>query len=330
MKKEVSRGENCVATFLIKLFGKKNLLMSVYLFLLVAFTIYIALDTFVIVRVDPVVPVAPDNFSTGSDSDETREPEHVEVSYPFTEEVVVTDNVYSDRNIAVTLTEERYLETTIYVADIYLSSVEYLKTAFANDTFGKNITETVAETSARHEGIIAVNGDFYGCREKGYVLRNGLLYRDSSQGKDDFVIYYNGDCEIVNESSISAKELLNSGAKEILSFGPALIVDSKIVTSSDTKVDYEWISNPRTAIAMVDRLHYIFLVADGRTETDRGLSLDELAEFLYDKYEPTVAYNLDGGGSSTMYFNGKLINKPTTYGNYEERKVSDIVYIGRK
>lgn len=81
---------------------------------------------------------------------------------------------------------------------------------------------------------------------------------------------------------------------------------------------------------MVDRLHYIFLVADGRTETDRGLSLDELAEFLYDKYEPTVAYNLDGGGSSTMYFNGKLINKPTTYGNYEERKVSDIVYIGRK
>ena len=42
-----------------------------------------------------------------------------------------------------------------------------------------------------------------------------------------------------------------------------------------------------------------------------------------------TAYNLDGGGSSTMYFNGNLINNPTTNGrSIKERSVSDIVYIG--
>ena len=41
-----------------------------------------------------------------------------------------------------------------------------------------------------------------------------------------------------------------------------------------------------------------------------------------------TAYNLDGGGSSTLYFNGQVINKPTTNGNISERAVSDIVYIG--
>ena len=46
-------------------------------------------------------------------------------------------------------------------------------------------------------------------------------------------------------------------------------------------------------------------------------------------YGVTTAYNLDGGGSSTMYFNGKVVNNPTTSGNtIEERAVSDIVYIG--
>ncbi len=42
-----------------------------------------------------------------------------------------------------------------------------------------------------------------------------------------------------------------------------------------------------------------------------------------------TAYNLDGGGSSTMYFNGQIVNNPTSWGgSISERGVSDIVYIG--
>ena len=87
-------------------------------------------------------------------------------------------------------------------------------------------------------------------------------------------------------------------------------------------------SNPRTAIGMLDELHYVFVVSDGRTGASEGLSLYELAAFMQELGVET-AYNMDGGGSSTMVFMGEVINNPTTSGNrIKERSVSDIVYIG--
>ena len=70
------------------------------------------------------------------------------------------------------------------------------------------------------------------------------------------------------------------------------------------------------------------VVSDGRTRESRGLSLFELAEFMQQQ-GCDIAYNLDGGGSSTIWFNGRVLNKPTTYGDViAERTISDIVYIG--
>ena len=87
-------------------------------------------------------------------------------------------------------------------------------------------------------------------------------------------------------------------------------------------------SNPRTAIGIIDENHYVFVVSDGRSDESEGLSLRELAEFM-ESLGVTTAYNLDGGGSSTMYFNGSVVNNPTTGGSTtKERSVSDIVYIG--
>ena len=87
-------------------------------------------------------------------------------------------------------------------------------------------------------------------------------------------------------------------------------------------------SNPRTAIGILEPLHYVFVVSDGRTEESEGLTLYELAEFMQ-SIGAATAYNLDGGGSSTIYFNGEVINNPTTDGkSIRERSVSDIVYVG--
>ena len=91
-------------------------------------------------------------------------------------------------------------------------------------------------------------------------------------------------------------------------------------------------SNPRTAIGIIEEedgsLHYIIVVSDGRTDESEGLTLYQLAEVMQ-QYGATTAYNLDGGGSSTLYFNGQVVNNPTTNGNtISERAVSDIVYIG--
>ena len=73
----------------------------------------------------------------------------------------------------------------------------------------------------------------------------------------------------------------------------------------------------------------MFLTADGRTDESAGLTLYQLAQFMKDELGTVLAYNLDGGGSSTFVFDGKVINKPTSDGDsIRERSVSDIVYIG--
>ncbi len=67
---------------------------------------------------------------------------------------------------------------------------------------------------------------------------------------------------------------------------------------------------------------------DVRLKAKDSLSLYQLAEVMK-QYGAQTAYNLDGGGSSTLYFNGQVVNNPTTNGNtISERAVSDIVYIG--
>ncbi len=227
--------------------------------LLTGFTVYLFMDTFFISKVYRV-------------AEETEE-----------QDIVLENNQeeasYEDGNISITLTEYREEDTSIYVADIVLSSPEYLKTAFAQNSYGKNVTEKTSEIAEGVNAMLAINGDYY-------------------------------------------------GAQELLSFGPALIENGTIAVTEEDEVGKAMASNPRTAIGIIDNLHYVFVVSDGRTEESEGLSLLELAEFM-DGLGVETAYNLDGGGSSTMYFNGEVINTPTTDGHsVKERSVSDIVYIG--
>ena len=113
----------------------------------------------------------------------------------------------------------------------------------------------------------------------------------------------------------------------MLSFGPALLIDGEIAVSSGEEVGRAMASNPRTAIGIVDDLHYLFVVSDGRTNASEGLSLRELAQVL-EELGAKTAYNLDGGGSSTMVFQGQVVNNPTSNGKrITERSVSDIVCI---
>ena len=242
-----------------------------------------------------------------------------------------TETSYQDDNIQISLETFRKYDTTIYVADITLSSADYLKTALAQNTFGTNITEKTSELAEEKNAIFAINGDYYGANSKGYVIKNGVLYRNTIRDNSDYgdlVIYQDGTFGIIDETQISADQLLQDGVTNLFAFGPTLIKDSTIAVSEHEEVGRAMSSNPRTAIGIVDSLHYIVLVSDGRTSESEGLSLYEVADIMQE-YGCSTAYNLDGGGSSTMYFNGQIINNPTTNGRkISERSVSDIVYIG--
>ena len=243
----------------------------------------------------------------------------------------VTDSSYKDDNISVNLSETTVNNTQVYVADITLSSSDYLKTAFAQNAYGTNVTAKTSVTAADNNAILAVNGDYYGANSTGYVIRNGVVYRDTvreDSSNGDLAIYKDGSFKIIYEDQISAEQLVNDGVVNLLAFGPALVENGEIAVDTNTEVGQAMASNPRTAIGIIDENHYIIVVSDGRTSESEGLSLYQLAEVMK-SYGAKTAYNLDGGGSSTLYFNGQVINKPTTGGNkISERAVSDIVYIG--
>lgn len=366
---------------MINFFKKKYAWAIIYSVFLTVFTVYLALDTFVITKVYSKIPsqegegekiknadgtdsitnktnvsdkdmenafgneineYSPDsekgstvNGTNNSSVDEEHEylTNDLSDSTAINSEnsMVVSKNSYSDENITITLTEYREYDTLIYVADVIVSSSDYLQTAFAQNAYGRNVTEKTSTMAENNNAILAINGDYYGAQENGYVIRNGILYRNTaSKNQEDLVIYRDGTFSIISEEDTSAEQLIEDGAREVLSFGPGLIKDGTIAVSENDEVGKAKASNPRTAIGIVDDLHYLFVVSDGRTDESKGLSLLQLAEFMQGLGTET-AYNLDGGGSSTMYFNGEIVNNPTTNGrSIKERSVSDIVYIGYK
>ena len=302
----------------MKFLKKRYAYASIFGLLLTASFSYSMLKTFVIAETISTVS------STSSSS-------NAEAASKAAETATVTDTSYSDDNISVTLTEKTVSNTQVYIADVTVSSSEYLKTAFAQNTYGNNVTAKTSETAANKNAILAVNGDYYGANTTGYVIRNGVVYRDTvreDSSNGDLAIYKDGSFKVIYEDQVSADQLVKEGVVNLLAFGPSLVENGEIVVDTNSEVGQSMSSNPRTAIGIIDENHYIIIVSDGRTSESEGLSLYQMAEIMK-SYGVKTAYNLDGGGSSTLYFNGQVINKPTTNGNtISERSVSDIVYIG--
>ena len=294
---------------------RRNKIKITYLIILLLFTIFVLLDTFVI----------PKSKTTTTNNNENQDENPNLGEY--------TENSYIDDDIAININTTNKYESTIYVADIQLKNSKYLKTAFANNEYGRNIKEITSIIAKQNNAILAINGDYYGFRDYGYVMRNGIVYRDvknSDENQQDLILYSDGRFEIEYEKDLDLAQLKDDGAMHVFSFGPSLVLNEEITVAQNQEVGIASPSNPRTAIGILDEGHYVFVVSDGRTDESKGLSLYQLAEYMKE-LNCKKAYNLDGGGSTTMCFNGKVLNV-TTGGHWnaiEERKVSDIVYIGR-
>ena len=269
---------------------------------------------------------------------------------------------YSDSDIYINITTHRDEAdtTSYYVADIRLKSLRYFKTAFANDTYGENVSQRTSDICKNHKGYLAISGDNYGAQEAGYVLRNGQIFRTTKSSSnlgsnprslaEDLAIYRDGTFEIFDEKTTDLQTIADKGAWQVFSFGPGLVKNGEVAVDENTEVD-SIVRNgvtskcQRMAIGIIAPLHYCFVVCDGRSSESDGFSLMEMAQIMKDLH-CYQAYNMDGGGSATMYLDdgtgnanrlGHLINKPNqnyyTHGggtNVQQRGVSDIVYIGKE
>lgn len=295
----------------------------VYSLALVAFSVYVLLDTFVIPRAYATADVSVSQAGVvGKTTANATADDNAS-------NVTGQTSSASVASVSTELSTQRYLNTTVYVVDIQTDDAQQLLTALASNTYGKNITATTSDMAEENDATVAINGDFYGARNAGYVVRNGVLYRDvaASADQEDLVIYADGSFEVIQEGDVSAQELVESGAWQVFSFGPGLVIDGSVSVDEDDEVGRAKASNPRTAIGQVSDGHYMLVVADGRTDESAGLSLQELATFMKEELGVTCAYNLDGGGSSTLWYEGEVVNNPTSGHGDKERNVSDIVYL---
>ncbi len=273
-----------------------------------------------------VLPPVGDNptINVGDDT-----PVEDTVKPPFTKDVVITENSYSSENIAITIEQRTKGEgddlITYYVADIYLKSVDCFRTAFAKDKFAQNTLEGVVPIAKRHNAILATAGDFYGWNPGRTVIRNGTAYRDGTVDRDVCVLYRDGSMKIFYKGQpFNAYDEVENGAWQAWSFGPSLFdMEGEPITSY---AEYKYIEgkHPRCVLGYYEPGHYAFVLVDGRADNySVGMTIGETSA-LMKELGCTIAYNLDGGRSAQMVFNGEMYNRPYKDG----RNISDILYIG--
>lgn len=221
-------------------------------------------------------------------------------------------------------------ECRFFVVNVWTQSPQQLATAFAGEEYTKDTVEATSEIAARHDAVIAINGDYYNFKDKnGTVIRNGVLYRDPDSDRDHLLIDRDGKFTAVFRDDYQAgmgQTWLDQGVVQCFTFGPVLVNDGAAVELptkyyiSTKDIQRE----PRAAIGQVDENHYVLIIADGRREgwSDKGMTLQEMQKVFVEQ-GCRVAYNLDGGGSATLIINGEKINRSS---GSRERNVSDIIY----
>lgn len=176
--------------------------------------------------------------------------------------------------------------------------------------------ETTSQISKNNGAVAGINaGGFLdrgwigtGGAPLGYIVHNGeVVYNQmkNEKVKQETVAFTKEGMLIVGKHSMA--QLKELGIKEGVSFGPPLIVNGK---PTITKGDGGWGIAPRTAIGQKETGEVLLLVIDGRSLTSFGATLRDVQDILL-QYGAVNAANLDGGSSATMYFNGKVINKPS-------------------
>jgi len=235
---------------------------------------------------------------------------------------------YSTDNVYFTIEKKEVgsgrNKITYYIADVYVSSLDYLKAALAKNRYGTNIKDDVDDIAEDNNAIFAITGDSYGNNSTGIVVRDGILYRDDENDADVCLLYTDGTMKTYTAAEFDETSVKENNVWQAWCFGPALLDGEGNALSQFTTSSYLSKAHPRVAIGYVAPGHYIFAVVDGRDEGySRGASLSELAVIMQ-KEGCLTAYNLDGGGSSSMYFDGTYVNKSTG------RDISDIIYIPKE
>ena len=255
---------------------------------------------------------------------------HGKFADKFTDgEIIQNENCYRSKDVCVEIekvqTEVRGWPVIYYVADIYIQDISSFATAMVDDTEHKKRVDVMAK---ENNAVVAVSGDYWMVKTQGVVIRNGQLYRDKVHPEQDIcVLSYDGTMQTYFCGSFDVNQIIASNPYQAWSFGPKLLDNGQPMTEFNTSVE-NW--NPRCALGYYEPGHYCFVIVDGRQPKSSdpnayvsyGLIMQDLSQLMYD-LGCREAYNLDGGMTAMMAYDGELLSHPAGGG----RRNVDILYI---
>ena len=238
-----------------------------------------------------------------------------------------TETGYRDDTIIVEMEKKRMFDSDVFIAYVKIATPSQLRTTYAGTELGSTRTNHTSRLSANYHGIVAINGDYYAKTKAGYIVRQGETYREkTSDNMDLLFIDEMGDFHIILRGHDNQKAAIKEYQEnhEIMNgffFGPALVVDGQVQEIPEKYQFDPHAKNPRAAIGQTGPLTYVVVAVNGRMKDSAGVTATQLAEIMKG-LDCEQAYNLDGGNSATLAFNGAVYNdKPQ-----DERSVTDIIY----
>jgi exopolysaccharide biosynthesis protein len=266
------------------------------------------------------IPIASSPLVSGTSTSDSQ--------YFTSGDVIISDTSYKSSDLNIVISNKYENGVNYYVADCRMKQSDLFMSAFAKDTYAQGNREYPLDIAIRNNAILAINGDYYGDRSQGYVIRNGILYRNIPWN-DIAAIFKDGTMKTYYKGQGSAEDLLNNGAIQVYSFGPMLLGKNGKALAKFS-APFNTPANPRTGIGYIEPNHFILIVVDGRGYgKSKGLNMSSWAK-LFQSLGCKCAYNLDGGGSSIMIFMNKIINHPCDLPPNGQRAQSDMIYLGEK
>ncbi|WP_400163362.1 phosphodiester glycosidase family protein [Brevibacillus sp. TJ4] len=213
-----------------------------------------------------------------------------------------------------------------YMAKVRLNNPNALKMVLANNSI-KSRGETTSQAGKRTGAILAINAGGFMSDSQGYLVPLGITVVDGqirtfSNNSNLSFVGFNNKGHLVGTTITTQEQITEQGILQGASFLPRLLQDGKRLP-----IPKDWANarQPRTLIGHFDNGDLLLIVIDGRQQGySNGVTLEE-AQRKLQEFHVVDAYNLDGGGSSAFYYNGKLMNKPS--GGSERRVVSNLVIL---
>ena len=232
---------------------------------------------------------------------------------------------YQDGSLSVRIETIREYDTTIMVAHVTIQDASQLRTAMAAD-FGTSRDVPGARLAKRVNAVFAINGDYFNFDNKGYILRQGTLYRDNPrEAADVLLIDDQGNLNIIRDATSEKIAAFAGTVVNSFSFGPALVMDGQPMPIAENLQMASGKPTQRMVIGQIAPLSYLCVATEGPENPDSvGLTLEQTAALMA-KLGCHTAYNLDGGSSSTMVLNNLKIN---ALSSKKVRAICDILYFG--